>query len=181
MTEETGVDDRRLVARFLERRDESAFRALYRRHTPFLYRLLLRMSGGVEAADEGVQETWVRAASGLASFGWRSALRTWLVGIAIYWWREEERRRGRFTEAPPEAELAHAPPWPREVDRIDLERSIAELSPGYREAIVLHDVEGYTHEEIAGLLGIEAGTSKSQLSRARRALRVRLARGGSHA
>jgi RNA polymerase sigma factor (sigma-70 family) len=181
MTEETDAEDRRLVARFLARRDESAFRALYRRHTPFLYRLLLRMSGGTGSADEGVQETWVRAVSGLAGFGWRSELKTWLAGIAIHWWREEERRRGRFAGVPPEAELARAGPWPREVDRIDLDRAIAALAPGYREALVLHDIEGYTHEEIAGILGIEAGTSKSQLSRARRALRARLAGGEGHA
>jgi RNA polymerase sigma-70 factor (ECF subfamily) len=179
MTEETDAEDRRLVSRFLARRDEEAFRALYRRHTPFLYRLLLRMSGRADAADEGVQETWVRAASSLGKFEGRSALKTWLAGIAVHWWREEGRRRDRFAEIAPDDDSLPAPPLRAEAERIDLERAIAALAPGYREAIVLHDVEGHTHEEIAGLLGIEAGTSKSQLSRARRALRVRLA-GGAH-
>jgi RNA polymerase sigma-70 factor (ECF subfamily) len=179
MTAEADSEDRRLVSRFLAGRDEDAFRALYRRHTAFLYRLLLRVSGRAEAADEGVQETWVRAASDLGKFEGRSALKTWLAGIALHWWREEERRRGRFGEPSPEDDSMPAPPLRAGTERIDLERAIAALSPGYREAIVLHDVEGYTHEEIAGLLGIGAGTSKSQLSRARRALRARLA-GGAH-
>jgi RNA polymerase sigma-70 factor (ECF subfamily) len=179
MNEEPDAQDRLLVSRFLARRDEDAFRALYRRHTPFLYRFLLRVTGRDETADEGVQETWVRAASALGRFEGRSALKTWLAGIAIRWWREEARRRGRFEEIAPDGEGVEVPPLPAGTDRIDLERAIAALSPGYREAIVLHDVEGYTHEEIAGLLGIEAGTSKSQLARARRALRARLA-GGTH-
>ena len=58
--------------------------------------------------------------------------------------------------------------------RIDLEAALASLAPGYRAVLVLHDVEGYTHQEIADLVGIDAGTAKSQLSRARRAMRARL-------
>jgi RNA polymerase sigma-70 factor (ECF subfamily) len=65
-------------------------------------------------------------------------------------------------------------------ERVDLERAIERLPAGYREIFVLHDVEGYTHEEIGGLLGIEPGTSKSQLSRARQRLRTALAPGGRH-
>ena len=68
------------------------------------------------------------------------------------------------------------PSWRSDEHRLDLEHAIQALPPGYREVVVLHDIEGYTHDEIAGLLGIETGTSKSQLFRARRALRERLCR-----
>jgi RNA polymerase sigma-70 factor, ECF subfamily len=170
----TDEEDRVLVSRFLAGRDEAAFRALYRRHTPFLYRFLLRLSGGRAAdAEEGVQETWVRAAEWLASFEGRSALKTWLAGIAIRWWREEARRGIREAALPEEGPAAAAPVR-REIDRMDLERALLALAEGYRAAILLHDVEGYTHEEIAEMTGVDAGTSKSQLSRARRALRARL-------
>lgn len=173
------AEDPLLVSRFLARRDEAAFRALYRRHTPFLYRFLLRICGGRAAeAEEGVQETWVRAAERLAGFEGRSALKTWLAGIAIRWWREEARRGSR--EAPmPEEDLAPAMPVRRGIERVDLERALLALADGYRAAILLHDVEGYTHHEIAEMTGVDAGTSKSQLSRARRALRARLS-GGLH-
>ena len=171
--------DRDLVARFLARRDEDAFRGLYRAHAPRLYGLLLRLTGGRgPEADEGLQETWVRALRGLERFEGRSSLSTWLAGIAIRWWREESRRRGREAELPDEERLPAAPPVRREIARVDLERALASLPRGYREAILLHDVEGYTHEEIAVLTAVEPGTSKSQLSRARSALRARLG-GGS--
>jgi len=172
--------ERRLVERFLAQRDEEAFLALYRRHTPFLYRLLMRMSGGnQQTAAEGVQETWVRAVEGLSQFAWRSQLRTWLAGIAIHWLKEETRRRGRNTGAIDETTLTTAGGSP--IDRIDLERAVTELPDGYRTVLVMHDVEGFTHEEIAALLGVDPGTSKSQLSRARRSLRLLLQTGGKTA
>jgi RNA polymerase sigma-70 factor (ECF subfamily) len=170
------LEDRDLVARFLASRDEAAFRALYRRYAGFLYRFLLRLSSGdASAADEGLQETWVRAARGLSGFQWRSSLKTWLAGVAIRWWREFERSAGREAELPDESELPPASPVRGEIERLDLERALASLAPGYRRAILLHDVEGYTHEEVAELTGVDVGTSKSQLSRARSALRARLA------
>jgi RNA polymerase sigma-70 factor (ECF subfamily) len=167
--------DRGLVARFVATRDEAAFRSLYRRHATFLYRFLLQLSGGdAAAAEEGVQETWVRAARGLGGFAWRSSLKTWLAGIAIRWWRETSRAAAREAEFPDEESLTAAPAIRREIERLDLERALAALPAGYRRAILLHDVEGYTHEEVAELTGVDVGTSKSQLSRARNALRARL-------
>ena len=168
-------EDEALVARFLADEDEAAFRALYRRHAPFLYRFLLRWTGGEAEAQEGVQETWVRAIRGLSGFRGQSSLKTWLAGIAIRWSREDARRRGRLVALPDEAPAAG--PFPDRVERVDLERALAALPDGYREVLILHDVEGYTHEEAAELLGVEIGTSKSQLSRARRALRARLTGG----
>jgi RNA polymerase sigma factor (sigma-70 family) len=175
MSRDDSFEDRSLVARFLAAGDEAAFRSLYRRHAAFLYRFLLRLSGGdTAAAEEGVQETWVRAAQGLSGFGWRSTLKTWLAGIAIRWWREARRAAGRETELPEESDSRASAPIRREIERLDLERALAALPPGYRRAILLHDVEGYTHEEVAELTGVDVGTSKSQLSRARGALRARL-------
>ena len=172
-------DDRRLVALFLARRDEGAFRALYRRHTPFLYRLLLRLSGGgSQTAEEGVQETWVRAVERLGEFAWRSQLRTWLAGIAIHWSREDARRRRRDASVALDDEALPAPGASAPIDRMDLERAVSELPEGYRAALLLHDVEGFTHEEIAAALGVDEGTSKSQLFRARRSLRLMLQPGG---
>ena len=146
------------------RGDEAAFRDLYRRHTPALYRLALRLGGGDEPwAEELVQRAWIRAVEGLG--GVRLALgvvSTWLGGIAINCARELWRegpgagrrlaRRGTGSRRPASR---GSPPGPE--DRIDLERAIERLPHGYRQVFVLHDVEGYTHEEIGGLLGIEAG------------------------
>jgi RNA polymerase sigma-70 factor (ECF subfamily) len=171
-------DDRELAAAVVRARDEAAFRALYRRHTPALYRLALRLGGGDSPwAEELVQRTWIRAVEGLGSFAWRSSLSSWLGGIAINCGRELWREAGTRRET----ELVDEAVAPRALaaeERVDLESAIEQLPPGYREVFVLHDVEGYTHEEIAGLLGIEPGTSKSQLSRARQRLRTALAPGG---
>ena len=174
--------DRALVAAFLRDSEEEAFRRLYAAHTPRLYLWLLRLSGGREAeAQDLLQETWIRAASSLARFRWESALRTWLHGIAINAWREAARAR-RGPDLPLEAEAqerAAAPAAGDGAGRVDLERAVRRLPEGYREVLLLHDIEGYTHAEIAGLLGIAPGTSKSQLSRARELLRRRLAAGGT--
>jgi RNA polymerase sigma-70 factor, ECF subfamily len=168
-------DERTLVELFLRRRDEPAFRALYRRHAAALFGLAVRLAGGRgRDAEEIVQETWMRAASALGSFRWASSLRTWLCGIVINLWKERARRAAAEPFGPL-LEEAVQPADPAPGERIDLERQIARLPDGYREVLVLHDVEGYTHEEIGRLLGIQAGTSKSQLSRARAALQRALA------
>lgn len=160
----------------MRRADEASFRKLYRAHTPGLYRFVLRILGGGDPeAEEAVQMTWVLAVQNLAGFRWESSLRTWLAGIALNTCREIRRRRAR-ERGPLAAEGREVMVALDRQDgaRIDLEEAIASLPEGYREVLVLHDIEGYTHEEIAGLLGIDRGTSKSQLSRARRELRGRL-------
>jgi RNA polymerase sigma-70 factor, ECF subfamily len=164
------------VDNFLRRADEASFRKLYRDHTPGLYRFVLRILGGGDPeAEEAVQMTWVLAVQNLAGFRWESSLRTWLAGIALNTCREIRRRKVR--ERGPlasEGREEKAALDRQDHSTLDLERAIASLPDGYREVLVLHDIEGYTHEEIAGLLGIDRGTSKSQLSRARRELRARL-------
>lgn len=180
--------DRDLTQRFLARRDEDAFRQLYRRHTPRMYALALRLLAGSAAeAEDAIQDAWLRAAEALERFEWRSSLPTWLCGIAINCARERLRSphlrlvtTDRAVEAQIEsrpsasARSAAAAPRRSEADRIDLERAIAALPDGYREVLVLHDVEGMTHGEIGVMLGVAPGTSKSQLHHARRALRAAL-------
>ena len=164
--------DRALVERFIRGRDEETFREIYRRYTPALYLLALRLLAGSETcAQEAVQETWIRACRLLQSFEWRSSLRTWLTGILINCVREmnhasQSRRETSITDELERAVVSEP------AERMDLERAIARLPDGYRHVLILHDIEGYTHEEISIQLGIAGGTSKSQLFHARRALRT---------
>jgi RNA polymerase sigma-70 factor (ECF subfamily) len=168
-------EDRQLVAAFLQTRSETAFLALYRRHTRGLYSLALRLLDGRTAdAEDALQETWLRAMSSIHAFAWQSSLRTWLCGFVVNCAREVMRRRTPTAEASRES----AAPPPSSDAAIDVRRAIALLPEGYRTVIVLHDVQGFAHSEIAGILGIDPGTSKSQLFNARRAMRS-LIQGGS--
>lgn len=159
--------DRALVERFLAQRDDASFRPLYRAHTPALVALARRLAGDVADAEDAVQETWIRAVRRLPGFRWESSLRTWLAGITVNCCREVVRRRGPLAAAAAPEPTAAPPNGTRELASL-----LAALPDGYREVLVLHDVEGYTHEEIGRLLEIHSGTSKSQLSRARRTLRA---------
>ncbi|MFN8061116.1 MAG: RNA polymerase sigma factor [Vicinamibacterales bacterium] len=164
------MTDADLVRRFVESRDESAFRALYARHAPAVYGTIRRLADTFADADDAFQEAWLRASAGMASFRGASAFRTWLTGIALNCLRER-RRNGRhdWHEGPPDASAAE----PADHRRLDVAEVLAAMSAPFREVLVLHDVEGHTHEEIADLLGIEPGTSKSRLSRARSDFRRR--------
>lgn len=166
------TDDLVLVERFLRGRGEDAFRALYRAHTPALYALALRLTGGDQGeAEDLVQESWVRALTALRTFRAQSPLRSWLCGVLVNVRRGRIRAEWRIVDAPdvePIVERSGAD------DAIDLERAIGTLPEGARDVYVLHDVHGYTHREIADLLGIVEGTSKSQLNRARSLLRSAL-------
>jgi RNA polymerase sigma-70 factor (ECF subfamily) len=160
--------------------DERAFRELYRRHTPRLYQLVLRMlAGSGSDAEDVVQETWVRATASIHRFRGDSSFGTWLTGIGLNRARDFLRHRSRrpsgFEVEDPEIWLEAASGRADHAgDRLDLERAIAILPDGYRVVFVLYEVEGFNHGEIAERLGISEGTSKSQLHHARRALRVLL-------
>jgi RNA polymerase sigma-70 factor (ECF subfamily) len=153
----------------VRRGDEHAFRQLYQRHSQAAYAVALRLLGGHRPdADDALQETWLRAVRGLAGFRGDSSFRTWLVGIAI----RTALEAGRARVAKASGVVAPDPAGPCQPElRLDLERLIHRLPHGYRHVLVLHDIQGHTHEEIARLLDIEPGTSKSQLSRARALLR----------
>jgi RNA polymerase sigma-70 factor (ECF subfamily) len=168
-------DDRELVDAIIRAGDEAAFRTLYRRYTPRLFQLILRLLGPRRAdAEDVLQDVWIHAVRGLPGFRWDAALSTWLTAIAITQTREWWRRRGTQLFEP--IEDGHALALAAQPgDRIDLDTAIAQLPDGYRAVLVLHDIEGFTHEEIADRLGVSIGTSKSQLFAARRAMRGKLA------
>ncbi|MGH7571410.1 MAG: RNA polymerase sigma factor [Gemmatimonadota bacterium] len=173
MSAESEEPDRELVTAFLKARSERVFRILFQRHTPYVLGLLLRVSGGArDEAEDVLQETWLRAVRGLPGFRWESSLRTWLAGIAIRCWSEQARKKRAMAEPAPDNGPADQAARDLSIVRVDLERAVRRLGDDRRAVLVLHDVEGYTHEEIAGMLGIEPGTSKSRLHRARRALRA---------
>jgi RNA polymerase sigma-70 factor, ECF subfamily len=168
--------DADLITQFLKTGGEQAFSALHRRHTPRLLRLAKNLvTDGRADPEDLVQDTWVRAAARLADFQWRSTFRTWLTGILVNRIREHYRARGTRIFVELSEEVGEWPSAPDPVSQLELERVISLLSPGGRTVLILHDVEGYTHEEIGELLGIRPGTSKSQLSRARRAVANELA------
>ena len=165
--------DRKLIEAYLSTRDERVFRKLYQLHTPVLYLFALRMLGGVEQdAQDVVQETWVRALQSIAGFRWQSSLRTWLIGIAMNSCREVSRNRLPSVDLADSERAEDSYSLPP--NNSDLESLISSLPKGCRRVFVLHDIEGYTHEEIGALLGIAVGTSKHQLFRARGKLRESL-------
>jgi RNA polymerase sigma-70 factor (ECF subfamily) len=173
-----GRSDRTLVTEFLEQREERTFRELYRRHAPTLNQLITRLVGGSNGdAEDVIQVTWIRAIQNLPGFRWDSSLRTWLTGIALNCSREHRRAMNhpRIFELNEETAIMESPMPGGDINPFDLESAIRKLPDGFREILILHDIEGYTHEEIARLLGIQTGTSKSQLARARSAVRSALA------
>ncbi len=164
------MDDRKLVNEFLTSRSENAFLNLYRSKTPHLYRMALRLTQDEYQSEELVQEMWVVAIRKLEHFEWRSELKTWLIGILINLSRSKRKEKELAMDITEEMKL-EASSEMSFASAHDLENGIAELPPGYRQVIILHDIEGYKHKEIAELLDITEGTSKSQLFYARKALR----------
>jgi RNA polymerase sigma-70 factor (ECF subfamily) len=134
---------------------------------------------GPDAADELTQDVFVRAWQKLGTFRGESSFGTWLhrlaVNVIVERFRSLGVARGRFlADGESALDVAPAPPRSRPDLGMDLQTAIEQLPPGARTIFVLHDVEGYRHEEIAGMLGVSAGTSKSQLHRARQTLRQTL-------
>ena len=170
--------DRALVRSFLDHRTEHAFRLLYRRHTPAMLSLGRRLAwDGESFAEDAVQEAWVRAARLLPRFEWRSSLRSWLGGIVVNVVRELRRAGGNGGmngAAMPDDRVSADDDMLDPIEAIAIAEAVRGLPEGYRTVIALHDIAGFTHQEIAGILGIDAGTSKSQLARARARLRGQL-------
>ena len=161
--------------------DRAAFEALYRAHVGRVYALCLRLTADAGQAEERTQDAFVRAWERLATFRGESAFSSWLyrltVNEVLLGRRAEHRREQRIVTADDPAALERPRPAIGGAGMaLDLERAIAALPVGAREVFVLHDVEGYRHEEIARLTGIAVGTSKAQLFRARRLLREALNR-----
>ena len=176
-TPRPAVGDGGLVAR-ARGGDVDAFEQLYRLHAGRVYALCLRLAADAGVARELTQDTFVRAWEALPRFRADASLTTWLHRIAVNAMLErrrgDRRRSTRVALADDEDEeamqMAGVVSAPDVATAIDLERAIGALPPGVRRAFVLHDVEGYTHEEIATMTGLAAGTLRAQLHRARQIL-----------
>ena len=156
-----------------------AFEELYRQHSGRLFSLAVRMLGNQADAEDQLQEIFLSAHRKLESFRGDSALGTWLYRLAMNqlldYVRSRAARTGQLTDGLDDAtvladERGHRLA-DRAINRIDLERALAELPDGCRAAFLLHDVEGLEHKEVSDVLGIAEGTSKSQVHKARLRLR----------
>jgi RNA polymerase sigma-70 factor (ECF subfamily) len=164
--------------------DRRAFERIYRAHLNRVYSICVRMSGDRALAEELTQDVFVRTWEKLPQFRGESAFSTWLhrlaVNVVLNARRVDRRERSRAAPAGDDVEDVHeqfgAAEPPPVAERMDLEAAIATLPPGARKVFVLHDVEGFKHEEIAELLGVTSGGSKAQLHRARMLLREALDR-----
>ena len=153
--------------------DAQAVRALYERYAPRVYAVVRRIDGDDDLAQDYAQEAWIRAIRALPTFRGDARFSTWLHRIAVNAALQAIRRTETLSrrEAPmPES----VPVGPRVADTLlqhRLEAALDRLPEGMREVLILHDVEGYTHEEIGEVLGVATGTSKSQLFKARAKMR----------
>lgn len=164
----------------------AAFEELYRQHGSRLYNLAYRMAGSAQDADDLLQDIFLLAYRKLASFRGESALGTWLYRLGMNHCldvlRSRQARMGQQTDSLDEdgaAPVASPGPPLGAVSRIDLERAIGHLPRACRAAFLLHDVEGFGHGEVASILGISEGTSKSQVHKARLRIRTYLTQGGA--
>ncbi len=157
-----------------------AFETLYHRHAGRVFAVCLRLTGDRSRAEELTQESFVRAWKHLSTFRGESGFSAWLTKIAVNAVVSDGRaRRRRGAVERPVEDVNRLPAPPRATGPgagLDLDAAIAALPDGARTVFVLHDVEGYRHGEISGVLGIASGTSKAQLHRARRLLREALRR-----
>ena len=161
--------------------DRRAFERIYRANTDRVFSICVRMTGDRVRAEELTQDVFVRAWEKLGSFRGESAFSTWLHRLAVNLVlneRKSERRQESRMDAGVE-DMDVLPATRNREDNspalsMDLEQAIAGLPPGARKVFVLHDVEGYTHEEIGGMLGVTSGGCKAQLHRARMLLREAL-------
>jgi len=174
---EVALDTEQALIDRARRGDHAAFEALYRTHAGWVYALCLRMCAAVDEAEEATQLSFVRVWERLKTYRGDSGFRPWLrrlvVNVVLSRARQNSRRTARVFSVESLDHFGGSEP-DRLDDRIDLERAIAALPKGARTVLVLHDIEGLRHDEIAELTGIAIGTSKAQLHRARQLLRKRL-------
>ena len=158
--------------------DMQAFEELYQLYHRRVYNLCLRMTNNTAEAEDLTQEIFIHVYRKIGSFRGESAMMTWLhrvtVNNVLMHFRKKARRLELMTqdgESPEPAVENHTPLRQTPVlDRLALDRAIAQLPPGYRATFILHDIEGYEHAEIARICGCSTGTSKSQLHKARKKL-----------
>jgi RNA polymerase sigma-70 factor (ECF subfamily) len=159
--------------------DMQAFEELYQRHHRRVYSLCLRMTQNVAEAEDLAQEAFIQLFRKIGSFRGDSAFTTWLhrltVNQCLMHFRKKSVKLERTTEeGETPTQVVRGTENPNSmpvVDRIALDSALNQLPPGYRAVFLLHDVEGHEHEEVAKILGVAVGTSKSQLHKARMKLR----------
>jgi len=178
------ASETQLIAR-AQRGDEEAFAALFEAHKRRVYSLCLRMTGNTAEAEDLTQEAFLQLFRKISTFRGESAFSTWLHRLAVNVVLMHLRKKGLQQISLDEVDTSQDEPVKRDygsddrrltgsVDRIGLQKAIADLPPGYRAVFVLHDVEGYEHNEIAEIMKCSVGNSKSQLHKARMKLRERL-------
>lgn len=159
--------------------DSAAFEKLYEQHHRRVFSLCVRMLGSAALAEDLTQEVFLQVYKKIGSFRGDSAFTTWLHRLTVNQVLMHFRRRGvKLEHTSEEGDFTNVVETPLQstrrismIDKLALEKAISELPHGYRTVFVLHDVEGYEHEEISNLLDISIGTSKSQLHKARMRLR----------
>jgi RNA polymerase sigma-70 factor (ECF subfamily) len=172
------------VVRLAQQGDAAAFERLYRLHSRKVYALCLRMAGNPTEAEDLTQDVFLQLFRKIGTFRGESAFSTWLhrmsVNIVLMRFRKKPKAETSLDMITgPEEESSRLPeefggPDLRlngVIDRITLQAAIDELAPGYRAMFILHDVQGYKHDEIARMFGCSAGNSKSQVHKARMQLR----------
>jgi len=186
----SGVSEAQAIEQ-AKRGDAGAFQVLYEMHKRRVYSLCLRMTGNTTIAEDLTQEAFLQLYRKVSSFRGESAFSTWLHRMTVNVVLMHLRKKGL-----PETSLEeHLEPQQEEgprrdigtrdnrlagsIDRMSLERAMEELPPGYRTIFVLHDIEGYEHNEIAEMIGCSIGNSKSQLHKARLKMRDLLRHGRS--
>ena len=172
----SALDERTLIERARDG-DRNAMALLYEAHARRVYSAVRRLAGDDHLAQDLSQEAWIRAFEKLDLFRGDAAFGTWLYRLATNVALNRLRRSSRREDVEGEAAPPGRPPPPDDtvVTRRVLEEALDRLPPGYRQVLVLHDVEGWTHDEIAERLGVASGTSKSQLHKARARMRALLA------
>jgi len=169
--------------------DRRAMAALYTAHSGRVYSVVRRMVGDDHLAEDVSQDAWVRAFEKLHSFRGESSFGTWMHRLAVNSALNRLRRQSKRPNVEAAADKQSGPPPTDDtvLNQKLLSQALDQLSPGYRTVLVLHDVQGLTHDEIADRMGVAVGTSKSQLHKARARMRDLLSPGqgineaGSHA
>ena len=163
--------------------DATAFQELYDRHKRRVYSLCLRMTANTAEAEDLTQEAFLQLYRKIATFRGESAFSTWLhrlsVNVVLMHLRKkslpvvslEESTQAGEEDTPKKDYGAEDLALAGSIDRLQLQKAVDDLPPGYRTIFVLHDIEGYEHNEIAAIVGCSIGNSKSQLHKARMKLR----------
>jgi RNA polymerase sigma-70 factor, ECF subfamily len=173
------------LARLAANGNAAAFDEIYSRHRSFVYTVALRMTGNAADAEDLTQESFVSVLRRVGSFRGEALFTTWLYRIVI----NQVKMHFRYRSSRPEMQTSdeeiperwqggvrRTDPAEQLIDRLAIEQAVRMLPTGFRSAFILHDIEGYTHEEAARLSAHTVGTSKSQLHRARASLRAVLSK-----